>query len=32
VLRRMIAAWVTTFPACAIIAYLAATVANALWA
>lgn len=32
VLRRIVAAWVLTFPSCAIIAYLAASVANYLWA
>jgi PiT family inorganic phosphate transporter len=32
VLRRIVAAWLLTFPSCAIIAYLAAKVANYLWA
>lgn len=31
VLRRIMLAWVATFPACAVIAFLAATVANRLW-
>ena len=32
VLGRILLAWCATFPACALIAYVAATVANALWA
>jgi PiT family inorganic phosphate transporter len=32
VLRRIVTAWVLTFPSCAIIAFLAATIANYLWA
>jgi PiT family inorganic phosphate transporter len=32
VLRRIVAAWVLTFPSCALIAYVAALIANYLWA
>jgi PiT family inorganic phosphate transporter len=32
VLRRIVAAWIITFPACAIIAYAAAKIANHFWA
>jgi inorganic phosphate transporter, PiT family len=31
VLRRIMLAWVATFPACAVLAFLAATVANYIW-
>ena len=31
VLRRILLAWVVTFPCCALIAYVAARIANALW-
>ncbi len=31
VLRRIMLAWVATFPACATIAFIAATIANRLW-
>jgi len=31
VLRRIMLAWVATFPACAVLAFVAATVANHLW-
>jgi inorganic phosphate transporter, PiT family len=31
VLRRIMFAWVATFPSCAVLAYVAATVANHLW-
>jgi PiT family inorganic phosphate transporter len=31
VLRRIMLAWVATFPACALIAFVAATIANRLW-
>lgn len=31
VLQRIVMAWIVTFPCCALIAYLAARVANALW-
>jgi len=31
VLRRIMFAWVATFPACAAIAYVAAHIANYLW-
>lgn len=31
VLQRIIFAWIVTFPCCALIAYLAARIANALW-
>lgn len=31
VLQRIVLAWVATFPACAVIAYLAAHIANRLW-
>ena len=31
VLRRIVTAWLLTFPCCAIIAYFAALIANALW-
>ncbi|MGQ0673486.1 MAG: inorganic phosphate transporter [Hyphomicrobium sp.] len=31
VLRRIVAAWLLTFPSCAVIAYVAALVANRLW-
>jgi PiT family inorganic phosphate transporter len=32
VLRRVVMAWVLTFPSCALIAYVAALIANRLWA
>lgn len=32
VLRRIVAAWILTFPACALLAYVAALIANYLWA
>lgn len=32
VLRKIVAAWLLTFPSCAVIAYLAALIANRLWA
>ncbi len=31
VLRKIVFAWLATFPVCAVIAYIAATLANALW-
>lgn len=31
VLQRIMFAWIVTFPSCALIAYLAARIANALW-
>jgi PiT family inorganic phosphate transporter len=31
VLQRIVMAWIVTFPSCAVIAYLAARIANALW-
>ena len=31
VLQRIMLAWVATFPACAVIAYIAANIANRLW-
>jgi inorganic phosphate transporter, PiT family len=31
VLQRILMAWVVTFPCCAVIAYVAARIANALW-
>jgi PiT family inorganic phosphate transporter len=31
VLRKILAAWCATFPACAAIAYIAATIANHIW-
>lgn len=31
VLRRIMLAWVATFPACAVIAFVAATIANRFW-
>jgi PiT family inorganic phosphate transporter len=31
VLRRIMLAWVATFPSCAVLAFVAATVANHLW-
>ena len=31
VLRRILAAWVATFPACALLAFFAATAANHIW-
>ncbi len=31
VLQRILLAWVVTFPCCAVIAYVAARIANALW-
>ena len=31
VLRKIVFAWLATFPVCATIAYIAATIANALW-
>ncbi|MBS0244746.1 MAG: inorganic phosphate transporter, partial [Proteobacteria bacterium] len=31
VLQRIVLAWVATFPACALLAYVAATVANRIW-
>jgi PiT family inorganic phosphate transporter len=32
VLRKIVVAWLLTFPSCAVIAYLAALIANRLWA
>jgi PiT family inorganic phosphate transporter len=32
VLKRIVAAWLATFPACALIAFVAASIANYLWA
>lgn len=32
VLKRIVLAWVATFPACAALAYFAALLANRLWA
>ncbi len=31
VLRRIMLAWVATFPACAVIAFFAAHIANRVW-
>lgn len=31
VLQRIVMAWIVTFPSCALIAYVAARIANALW-
>ncbi len=32
VMRKIVTAWVFTFPSCAVVAYLAALIANRLWA